>query len=98
MLKDITSQFLSFQQPHYFRKATDEAYNKKLSLAPHYYHALMSVDATGGGDFIKEAYDDPCNNFFQLSQQSLALPLPLPSPGFHFLSLFSARRLLDVIS
>ncbi|KAG1905907.1 uncharacterized protein F5891DRAFT_1182973 [Suillus fuscotomentosus] len=88
MLKDITSQFLGFQQTHHFRKATDEAYNRKLSLAPR--------DAMGGGNFLEEAYDDPCNNFFRLLQQSLGLPLP--SPGFHFPSLFSAHRLLDVIS
>ncbi|KAG1803904.1 uncharacterized protein HD556DRAFT_1303887 [Suillus plorans] len=84
-----------FQQPHYFRKATDEAYNRKLGLAPHHYHALMSVDTMGGGGFIGEVYDDPHNNFFRLSQQSLALQLP--SPGFHLPSLFSARRLLDVV-
>ncbi|KAG2344360.1 WD40 repeat-like protein [Suillus weaverae] len=56
--------------------------------------SCLDVDATGGGGFIEEAHDDPYNNFFQSSQQSL----PSPSPGSHLSSLFSARRLLNVFS
>ncbi|KAG2362244.1 hypothetical protein BDR07DRAFT_1485038 [Suillus spraguei] len=56
--------------------------------------SCLDADATGGGGFIEEAQDDPYNNFFQSSQQSL----PLPSPGFHFPSLFLARRFFNVIS
>ncbi|KAG1858915.1 WD40-repeat-containing domain protein [Suillus subluteus] len=56
--------------------------------------SCLDADATGGYVFIEEAHDDPCNNFFQSSQQSL----PSPSPGFHLSPLFSARRFLNVIS
>ncbi|KAG1780614.1 hypothetical protein EV702DRAFT_1266528 [Suillus placidus] len=45
------------------------------------------ADATGGGGFIKEAHDDPYNNFFQQS---------LPSPGSHVL--FSTHRFWKRIS
>ncbi|KAG2049046.1 WD40 repeat-like protein [Suillus hirtellus] len=54
--------------------------------------SLSCLDVSGG--FIEEGHDDPYNNFFQFSQQSL----PSPSSGFHFPSLFSVRRFLNVIS
>lgn len=54
----------------------------------------LDADATGGGGFVEEAHDDLYDNFFQSSQQSLLSP----SPGFHFPSLFSALRFLNVIS
>ncbi|KAG1780621.1 hypothetical protein EV702DRAFT_1042877 [Suillus placidus] len=54
----------------------------------------MSADATGGGGFIEEVHDDPYNNFFQSSQQSL----PSASPGSRLPNLFSARRLWKRIS
>ncbi|KAG1818670.1 WD40-repeat-containing domain protein [Suillus subaureus] len=60
--------------------------------------SCLDADATGGGGFIEEAYDDPYNNFFQSSRQSLPSPSPPLSPGFHFPSLFLARRFLNVIS
>ncbi|KAG1780612.1 WD40-repeat-containing domain protein [Suillus placidus] len=50
--------------------------------------SCVDADATGGGGFIEEAHDDPYNNFFQSSQQSL----PSASPGSCLPNLFSARR------
>ncbi|KAG2365430.1 WD40-repeat-containing domain protein [Suillus spraguei] len=52
------------------------------------------ADSTRRGSFIEEVYDDPYNNFFHSSQQSL----PSPSPGFHFPSLSPARHFWNVIS
>ncbi|KAG2749312.1 WD40 repeat-like protein [Suillus brevipes Sb2] len=58
--------------------------------------SCLNADATGGGGFIEEVHDDPYNNFFPSSEQSL--PSPSPSPTFHLLPLFSARRLLNAFS
>ncbi|KAG1780669.1 hypothetical protein EV702DRAFT_732834 [Suillus placidus] len=56
--------------------------------------SCLDADATGDGGFIEDAHDDPYNNFFQSSQQSLQSP----SPGSHIPNLFSARRFWEVIS
>lgn len=53
--------------------------------------SCLDADATGGDGFIEEVHDDPYNNFFQSSHQSL------PSPS-HLPPLFSARRLWNIIS
>ncbi|KAG1780613.1 WD40-repeat-containing domain protein [Suillus placidus] len=50
--------------------------------------SCLDADATGGGGFIEEAHDDPYNNFFQSSQQSL----PSASPGSHLPNLSLARH------
>ncbi|KAG1882835.1 WD40-repeat-containing domain protein [Suillus subluteus] len=50
--------------------------------------SCLDADATGGNGFIEEAHDDPYNNFFQSSQQSL----PSPSPGSPLPNLFLARH------
>ncbi|KAG2749311.1 WD40 repeat-like protein [Suillus brevipes Sb2] len=56
--------------------------------------SFLDADATGGDCIIEEAHNDPYNNFFQSSQQSLSSP----SPGSHLPTLFSARKLWNVIS
>ncbi|KAG2362243.1 WD40-repeat-containing domain protein [Suillus spraguei] len=89
VLKDISPQLSAPIPPQQSDKQNTEHEtrpNSPLSSCP-------DADATGGGGFIEETHDDPYDNFFQCSQQSL----PSPSPGFHFPSLFSARRLLNVI-
>ncbi|KAG1858914.1 WD40-repeat-containing domain protein [Suillus subluteus] len=55
--------------------------------------SCLDADATGGSGLVEEAHDDPYNNFFQSSQQSL----PSPSPGFRLPPLFSARHLWNVV-
>ncbi|KAG1763591.1 hypothetical protein EDD22DRAFT_952200 [Suillus occidentalis] len=57
--------------------------------------SCLDGDATGGGGFIEEVYNNLYSgNFFQSSRQSL----PLSSPGFRFPSLFSDYRLLSIFS
>ncbi|KAG1860130.1 WD40-repeat-containing domain protein [Suillus subalutaceus] len=99
MLKDIAPQLpapalLQFLPPTLLqqsdRQSTQEETRSNSPLS-----SCLDADATGGGGFIDDAHDDPYNNnFFQSSQQSL----PSPSPGIHVPSLFSARRLWNVIS
>ncbi|KAG2146838.1 WD40-repeat-containing domain protein [Suillus clintonianus] len=54
---------------------------------------LWQADATGG-DGIIEGNDNPYDNFFQSSRQSL----PPATPGSHLPHLFSARRFFKVFS
>ncbi|KAG2115041.1 WD40-repeat-containing domain protein [Suillus clintonianus] len=54
----------------------------------------LDADATGGDNIIEEGNDDPYNNFFPSSCQSL----PSEAPGSHIPHLFSVRRLLKVFS
>lgn len=103
---------MSFQNPNvHISIHTSQPDRRKLNQTPHYHHApmpvfsrlifavaflsvLLEIDATGGVGFIEEAHDDSYNDFFQSLQQSL----PSQLHGFHFPSLFLARRLLNVIS
>ncbi|KAG2115036.1 hypothetical protein DEU56DRAFT_905292, partial [Suillus clintonianus] len=55
---------------------------------------LLQADATGGDGIIDERRDDPYNNFFQSSRQSL----PSGTPHSHLPRLFSARRFFKVFS
>ncbi|KAG1818695.1 WD40-repeat-containing domain protein [Suillus subaureus] len=77
------------QQPN--RQNTQQ---ETRSSSPSPSSSCLNADATGGGGFVEEAHDDPYNNFFHSSQQSL----PSPSPGFLLPPLFLARRLWNVIS
>ncbi|KAG1791870.1 WD40-repeat-containing domain protein [Suillus plorans] len=92
MLKDVAAQLPAPTPPQQGDGQSTQQKTRPSSPSL----SCLDVDATRGGGFIEEAHDDPYNNnnFFQFSQQSL----PLPSPGFHLPSLFSARRLLNVIS
>ncbi|KAG2031939.1 WD40-repeat-containing domain protein [Suillus americanus] len=94
MLKDIAPQLPAptlLQQSD--RQSTQQETRPNSPLS-----SCLDADATGGAGFIEEAYNDPYNNFFQSSQQSLSSLSPSSSSGFHFPSLFSARRFLNVIS
>ncbi|KAG2115045.1 WD40-repeat-containing domain protein [Suillus clintonianus] len=56
--------------------------------------SYLDADATGGDGIIEEGNDNPYNNFFQSSHQSL----PSASPGSHLPHLLSARRFFKVFS
>ncbi|KAG1858913.1 WD40-repeat-containing domain protein [Suillus subluteus] len=99
MFKDIAPQLpapaLLQLLPPTLLQQSDQQSTQEETRSNSPLSSCLDADATGGGGFIEETHDDPYNNnFFQSSQQSL----PSPSPGVHVPSLFSARRLWNVIS
>ncbi|KAG1758278.1 WD40-repeat-containing domain protein [Suillus occidentalis] len=86
---DIASQLPALMLQQSDRRSTQQEIGSNSPMSP--LSSCLDADATGNDGFIEEAHDDPYNNFFQSSHQSL------PSPS-HLPPLFSARRLWNIIS
>ncbi|KAG2115625.1 WD40-repeat-containing domain protein [Suillus clintonianus] len=84
-VKDIAPQLLPQQSDE--RSIQQETRSNSPS-------SCLDADATGDDGIIDERRDDPYNNFFQSSRQSL----PSATPDSRLLHLFSARRLFKIFS
>ncbi|KAG2335955.1 WD40 repeat-like protein [Suillus weaverae] len=92
MIKDTALQLLA---PTLLQNSDRDGPSTQQETGPNAPSSpCLDADATGCGGFIEEVHDDPYNNFFQSSQQSL----PSASPGSRLPNLFSARRLWKRIS
>ncbi|KAG1735211.1 hypothetical protein EDB19DRAFT_1113981 [Suillus lakei] len=85
MIKDIAPQLAA---PTLLQQSDRQSTQEETSSS------CLDADATGDDGIIDNEHDDPYNNIFQSSHESL----PSASPGSHIPHLFSPRRFLNVLS